>query len=108
MSLHTELLVIVLVLHSILVPKYLPISNRGVNDFTFFCRHKSGKRDNQLSLIRLLVLEYRMVTSAVLLHLSLSRPNFAVPLYKGVNHFAFFVGTRVEKETNQLSLILGL
>ena len=38
-----------------------------------------------------------MVTSAISLHLSLYRQHFAVPLYKGVNDFAFVVGTRVEK-----------
>ena len=37
---------------------------------------------------------------STLQHLSLSRPNFAIPSNKGVNDFAFFVGTRVEKETN--------
>ncbi|CAI8055221.1 hypothetical protein GBAR_LOCUS30148, partial [Geodia barretti] len=31
-----------------------------------------------------------MVTCAILLHQSLSHPNFAVPLNKGVNDFAFF------------------
>ena len=49
-----------------------------------------------------------MVTSAILLHQSLSWPNFAVPLNKGVNDFAFFVGTRVEEETNQLCVVLRL
>ena len=47
-----------------------------------------------------------MVASSISLHLSLSRPNFAIPLYKGVNNFAFVVGTRVEKETNKLFLTL--
>ena len=34
---------------------------------------------NQLCVVLRLVLEYGMVTSAILLHLSLSSPNFAVP-----------------------------
>ena len=46
-----------------------------------------------------------MVTSAILLHLSLSPPKFRY-LNKGVNDFAFFVGTRVEEETNQLCVVL--
>ena len=36
----------------------------------------------------------------------LSCPNFAIPSNKGVNNFAFLVGTRMEEETNQLTLIL--
>ena len=49
-----------------------------------------------------------MVTCSTLLHLSLSRPKFRYHPYMSVNDFAFFVGTRVDKETNQLSLILLL
>ena len=49
-----------------------------------------------------------MVTCSTLLHLSLSRPKFRYHPYMSVNDFAFFLGTRVDKETNQLSLILLL
>ena len=46
-----------------------------------------------------------MVTSYISLHLSLSRSNFSVPPNKvSTIYITFFVGTRVEKETNQLSL----
>ena len=38
-------------------------------------------------------LEYEMVTSYISLYLSLSRPNFAVPLNKGVNDIAFVADT---------------
>ena len=57
---------------------------------------------NKLSLIQL---EYGMgsrCTYPYLAQISLS------PLNEGVNHFAFVVGTWVEKETNQLSLIVWL
>ena len=72
-----------------------------------------------MSVIHVLMLENGIVTSDILLHLSLSRQislsplmnvahlhlslsrsNLAVPLNIGVNHFAFFVVTRVEEETN--------
>ena len=52
-----------------------------------------------------------MVSSFISLHLSmglsLSHSNFAIiiTLNMGVNDFAIVVGTWVEKETNQLSLI---
>ena len=66
---------------------------KGVNDLAFFVDTRVEEETNQLSLILLLQLEYGMVPSSISLHLSLSRPNFAVPLYKGVSDFAFFVGT---------------
>ena len=44
-----------------------------------------------------------MVTSSISLHISLSRPNFAVPhINIGVNNFALFVGTRMEAHMNRL------
>ena len=84
----------------------LSLLNKGVNDFAFFVGTRVEEETNKLSLILRLVLENGMVTSAILLHQSLSWPNLAVPLNKGVNDLAFFVGTRVDEETNQLSLIL--
>ena len=39
------------------------------------------------------------IASSILQHFSLSRTNFAIPSNKGVNNFAFFVGTRLAKET---------
>ena len=59
--------------------------------FAFFVGTRVEKETNKLLFI--LQFEYGIVTSSILLHLSLSHPNFAISLYKGVNDFAFFVGT---------------
>ena len=65
--------------------------NIGVNNFAFFVGTRMEEEINQLCLVLWLQLEYGMVTTAILLHLSLSRPNFAALLIKGVNDLASIV-----------------
>ena len=74
--------------------------------FCIFCRHKGGKRDKSTILDTSTTVG---VWNSIIFYLAAPipiSPNFAGPPNKGVNDFAFVVGTRVEKETNQLSLTL--
>ena len=60
---------------------------------------------NKLCVVLSLVLECGIATPAISLHLSLSRQNLTIPLNIGVNNIIFFVGRRVEDETNQLCVV---
>ena len=53
------------------------VPNDGVNYFAFFVGTRMEEETNQLCIVLRLVLEYGMVTSAILLHQSISCPNFA-------------------------------
>ena len=117
-------------LHLYLSRKNLPIPlNIGVNDFVFIGTSVEVEI-NQLSIVHVLMLENGIVTSDILLHISLSRHNFAVPhttpthisLKFGVLNsntcyltriwlspsilvstiLPFFVDTSVQEETNNL------
>ena len=78
----------------------LHLINIGVDDFSFLVGTRVEEETNELCVVHGLMLEYRIVTSDIFLHLSLSRQSIALPLNIGVNDFAFVVHKRVEQETN--------
>ena len=88
-------------------PKFTCRPKYWCQRFNIFCRHKFAGT-NKLCVALRLLLECGIVTPAISLHLSLSRPNLAAPLNIGVNDFALFVGTRVEDEANQVCICINV